>query len=71
MTFDEFMKSERVTYKPTDDSEKDRLLRRCWDAAIGSAREAVEEQDCDRTEYTCNTTTRASQAIHNLRSKAA
>lgn len=42
MNFHEFMFSERVTYKPTDDSEKDRLLRKCWNAAIEAAAQSVE-----------------------------
>lgn len=33
MTFDDLMLSQRGTYKPSDDSMQDRLLRRCWDAA--------------------------------------
>lgn len=36
MTFDDWMRSERVTYKATDDSVTDRLLRRCWDAAVAA-----------------------------------
>ena len=41
MTFDDWMRSERVTYKPTDDSVTDRLLRRCWDAAVAEERERL------------------------------
>jgi hypothetical protein len=33
MTFDEWMKSVRSTYRPTDDSSECRMLRRCWNAA--------------------------------------
>lgn len=39
MTFEDWMRSERVTYKPSDDSVEDRALRRCWDAAVAAERE--------------------------------
>ncbi|MCL4695471.1 MAG: hypothetical protein KJ023_00190 [Burkholderiaceae bacterium] len=39
MTFEDWMRSERVTYKPSDDSVEDRTLRRCWDAAAAAERE--------------------------------
>ena len=44
MTFDEWMKSERITYVDTDDSILDRILRKCWDAAIEAAADVVEKR---------------------------
>jgi hypothetical protein len=41
MTFDEWARSERTTYTPTDDSVEDRKLRRCWDAAVSAERERI------------------------------
>jgi hypothetical protein len=35
--FDAWMASEKPTYKPTDDSMQDRMLRRCWHAAKGQS----------------------------------
>lgn len=42
MTFDDWMLSERVTYKPSDDSMQDRLLRRCWNACAEASQVEIE-----------------------------
>ena len=44
MTFDDWIKSERIKYVATDDSLEDRKLRKCWDAAIEAAAEVVEKR---------------------------
>lgn len=65
MTFDDFWKNRQRGIFTDED-----YARMAWDAAIDAARETAEDQDCDQTEYMCNTITRAAKAIHALRSNA-
>jgi hypothetical protein len=50
MTFDEWMKTERPTYHPSDDSAEDRRLRRCWDAAVAVERSRSKSSTVSRPE---------------------